>query len=133
MMNLMLDTSGYAAFMRGNPQAVELLQKAEVILLPVTVLGELFAGFESGQRTEDNLRGLAAFQASPRVHAVDVTAETAKRYASIYGHLRKAGRPIPTNDLWIAAAAMEHGAILFTADRHFLEIPQILVRHLAGL
>ena len=53
MTNLMLDTSGYAAFMRGNLEAVELMQKAEVILLPVIVLGELFAGFESGQRDRD--------------------------------------------------------------------------------
>jgi predicted nucleic acid-binding protein len=62
------------------------------------------------------------------VGIVLITEDTAERYARIYAYLRTAGRPIPTNDLWIAASAMEHGAELLTTDRHFLDVPQIVVR-----
>ena len=67
---------------------------------------------------------------SPRVKVVPTTAETAERYARIYAYLRSQGRPIPTNDLWIAASAMEHGAELITLDHHFQNMPQIAIHHL---
>jgi predicted nucleic acid-binding protein len=79
-----------------------------------------------GRQREVNLRELEEFQSSPRVRVVHVGKETAKRYAHIYAHLRSVGRPIPTNDLWIAASAMEHSAELVTADAHFLYVPQIV-------
>jgi tRNA(fMet)-specific endonuclease VapC len=125
----LLDTSAYTAFKRGVPQIVEILRTANAILLPATVFGELLAGFEAGSQTEKNRRELLAFQQSPRVRAVAVTQETAERYAHIYLFLRKAGRPIPTNDLWIAASAMEHGATLLTTDRHFRDLPQLIVEY----
>ena len=126
----MLDTSAYAAFKRGHEEAAKALRKSPEILLPSIVLGELWAGFEVGSRRDQNRQELDAFLASPRVALTPVTAETAARYAAIYAYLRANGRPIPTNDLWIAALAMEHGATLLTADAHFLEVPQILVTHL---
>ena len=126
----MLDTSGYSAFKRGDPGAIEALRKAQPILIPTIVHGELLAGFEVGNRRQQNRQELLSFQRSPRVRTVQITEQTAERYARIYAHLRGIGRPIPTNDLWIAAAAMEHGAELLTADRHFLETPQIVVRYL---
>ena len=127
----MLDTSAYAHFKRGNEQASSALRKSPEILLPTVVLGELWAGFEVGSKRDQNRQGLDAFLSSPRVALAPVTGETAARYAVIYAYLRANGRPIPTNDLWIAALAMEHGATLLTADAHFLHVPQILVTHLA--
>lgn len=129
---LMLDTSAYSAFKRGRPEAIEALRQASSILLPSIVLGELLAGFEVGGRCQENRRELAEFQRNPRVRAVQITEDTAERYARIYAHLRSAGRPVPTNDLWIAASAMEHGAELLTTDRHFLDVPQIVVRYFAS-
>ena len=131
MSSLMLDTSAYAHFKRGNEQASSALRKSPEILLPTVVLGELWAGFEVGSKRDQNRQGLDAFLSSPRVALAPVTGETAARYAVIYAYLRTNGRPIPTNDLWIAALAMEHGATLLTADAHFLHVPQILVTHLA--
>jgi tRNA(fMet)-specific endonuclease VapC len=128
----MLDSSGYSAFKRGHPEAIEALRSYSSILMPSIVLGELLAGFEVGGRRQENRRELAEFQHSPRVRMVQITEDTAERYARIYAHLRTAGRPIPTNDLWIAASAMEHGAELLTTDRHFLDVPQIMVRYFAG-
>ncbi len=131
MTAVMLDTSAYAAFKRGHPQAVTAVRKAAKILLPTAVLGELLAGFEAGSRRDWNREELRQFRQSDRVHLVACTEETAERYAMIYAYLRQNGRPIPANDLWIAASAMEHSAQMLTADAHFLNLPQILVAFLA--
>lgn len=125
----MLDTSAYAAFKRGHTDAVQALRQVDKILMPTIVLGELLAGFEAGSRREENRQELEAFQKSPRVSVVPTTMETAERYAHIYAYLRENGRPIPTNDLWIAASAMEHSAELLTYDAHFLNVVQVLVTY----
>ena len=96
-------------------------------IVPVTVSGELRAGFEIGTHKERNQAELAAFLHSRRVAVVPVTEATTLRYATIYAFLRGIGRPIPTNDLWIAAAAMEHSVALLTADHHFHAVPHILL------
>jgi predicted nucleic acid-binding protein len=70
---------------------------------------------------------LAAFLDAPRVEILPVTEETAEYYAIVYKDLRAKGRPIPTNDLWIAAAAMEHGLALVSRDRHFGEVEGLRV------
>jgi tRNA(fMet)-specific endonuclease VapC len=124
---LTLDTSGYSAFKRGHPGVVGHLRRAEEILLPTIVLGELLGGFETGRQSRRNREELDLFRRSPRVRLVSIGEPTAERYAAIYATLRSAGRPIPTNDLWIAASAMEHGTELVTLDRDFAHVPQILV------
>jgi tRNA(fMet)-specific endonuclease VapC len=126
----MLDTSAYVEFKKGSKDAVLTLRQAERILLPTIVLGELLAGFEAGSRSQKNRRELEDFQKSPRVTIVPMTRETAERYAHIYAYLRRNGRPIPTNDLWIAASAMEHSAELLTWDAHFLNVVQIMVAYI---
>ena len=131
MTQLMVDTSAYAAFKRGHASVVHLLKRSAEILLPTIVLGELWARFEAGTRREQNRLELEAFLQSPRVVVAPIGEETAMRYAMIYAHLRTVGRPIPTNDLWIAASAMEQGTVLLTADAHFLLVPQILVEHIS--
>ena len=130
MKQLMIDTSAYAAFKRGHPDAKSQMRKATTILLPVIVLGELWAGFEVGSRRGINRDELDAFLRSPRVTVAPIVTATAERYARIYAYMRKNGRPIPSNELWIAASAMEHSAMLLTADTYFLHLPQILVHHI---
>lgn len=129
MMPLMVDTSAYSAFKRGHSVAVGAIRSHREVLLPAIVIGELLGGFETGTRREINRFELDAFLGSPRVAVVPINAATAERYAVLYAGLRTARQLIPTNDLWIAAAAMEHGAELLTSDAHFLRIPQIIVRH----
>ena len=90
-------------------------------------LGELHAGFRLGNRGAQNERELSSFLRSPRVSIVDVGDQTAVRYAEIVLFLRRAGRPIPTNDIWIAAGAMEHGLRIVTTDAHFTRLPQVIV------
>ena len=114
-----IDTNAYSAFKHGDAQILEVLQHAPEILLSATVLGELLAGFAAGTRESTNRRELTQFLSTPRVRMVSCGAATADCYALIYADLRRAGKPIPNNDLWIAASCLEHGAALLTLDAHF--------------
>lgn len=122
MRPIVIDTNAYAAFKRGDEKIVAVLQHAPSILLCATVLGELLGGFAAGQRESVNRSELTQFINAPRVKVVSVTAATADLYALVYATLRRKGKPIPTNDLWIAASSLEHGAALLTLDAHFQSI-----------
>ena len=132
MTRVLLDTSAYSAFMLGHPEAKLALQRADQIYLTSVVLGELLAGFIRGKWRRKNERELQIFLSSPRVQVIDVDADTAERYAVVLNGLWKAGTPIPTNDIWIAASAMQHGLRLLTRDAHFRQIPQVLVECIAS-
>jgi predicted nucleic acid-binding protein len=123
---ILLDTNAYAAFKRGDAEAVAILRTAETIGFSAVVLGELLSGFALGNREADNRRELSEFLASPRVTLLPVTEDTAGFYARVYQGLRRKGKPIPTNDLWIAATALQHGFAVFSHDRHFAEIDGLL-------
>lgn len=127
MNRLLLDTSAYSAFMRGHPEVQQALQEAEEICRNPIILGELHAGFMRGKRRKKNEEELKTFLASPRMRVLDVNEETAERYAVILNSLWKAGTPILTNDIWIAASAMQHGLHLITTDAHYQNITQIIV------
>ena len=118
-MRVLPDTNAYAAWKRGDAATVELVRRAEEILFSAVVAGELHFGFRRGSRARRNLAELEELLASPFVRFLDVTATTADRFGRIAFALRKKGRPIPTNDIWIAAHAMEFGADLVSFDRHF--------------
>ncbi|MEM8860044.1 MAG: type II toxin-antitoxin system VapC family toxin [Chloroflexota bacterium] len=120
-----LDTSAYSYFKRGNRQAVHLIQETDKIWIPVIVMGELLAGFSAGTRKQQNVDELDDFLAMGRVEIANVNSRTAERYSAIHLWLRNAGRPIPANDIWISAIAMEKGADLISADAHFEHLPQI--------
>ena len=124
---VMLDTSAYSAFLRGNAEVHQALQAAEEIYLNPVVLGELSAGFAPGGREKKNKDILREFLASPRVRIAVIDEETAERYAAILTYLWSKGKPIPTNDLWIASTAMQHGLKLITTDGHYRDVPQIIV------
>jgi tRNA(fMet)-specific endonuclease VapC len=124
---ILLDTSGYSAFLRGDISIKRRLQEADEIVVNPIILGELKAGFLFGKSRRRNEDELALFLSSPRVTLARVDEGTSDRYAAILDGLRRAGTPIPTNDLWIAATAMQHGLRVITTDAHFLRVPQILV------
>jgi len=126
MKKILIDTSAYSAFMRGNERIKLLLQQAQEICFKPVIIGELLAGFSGGRRFQENREILEEFLASPRVVVVSIDAETSERYAALYHYLRSQGTPIPTNDLWIAASAMQHGLRLITTDRHYEAVPHVL-------
>lgn len=126
-MRICLDTSGYSAFKRGHDGALAAIQRADRIFLSAIVLGELLAGFRIGRRDRSNRRELDAFLESPRVRMMPLDFDTAERYAEIVRYLRERGTPIPTNDIWIAAIAMQWGLRILTTDAHFRRLPQVSV------
>lgn len=126
-MNVVLDTSAYSALRRGEPAVLDVMRRSETVAVPAVVLGELHSGFRAGNRCPENTAQLAQFLSKPSVRVLPITEETALRYAEVDVYLRKKGRPIPRNDVWIAAVALEHGLHLVTLDVHFREIPLLLI------
>lgn len=125
--NILLDTNAYVAFKQGLAEAVEVLQHAPRIGLNSIVLGELLSGFAVGRREQENRQELERFVVSDRVDQLVVDVGTAEHYATIYRDLRRRGRPIPTNDMWIAASALQHGLAIFSHDGHFHDVPGLTV------
>lgn len=125
MSRILLDTSAMSALFRGHEGIRETIAVADRVGVNSVALGELGAGFRGGTRHEENRRGLREFLHRPRVRTLSIDAETAERYAQIYDSLRRAGTPIPTNGIWIAASAMQFGLRLVTTDAHYQHVPQI--------
>jgi tRNA(fMet)-specific endonuclease VapC len=122
---LALDTNAYRLVMEGDPEAVRLVRAAERLLMPVPVLAELRFGFLNGTRGRENEAHLVRFLDRPRVEVLRCDEETAVRYAELKLQLKKQGTPIPINDVWIAALALQHQATLFTRDSDFERLPQL--------
>lgn len=118
-MKLLLDTNAYVALMRGDPGTSDRVRRAERLFMSAIVAGELLFGFRNGSRYETNLKELEAFLNNPYVQFLPVTLTTADRFGRIAALLRRKGIPLPTNDIWIAAHAIESGAELLSSDRHF--------------
>ena len=127
MRRVHVDTNAYAAFKRGDARTLGIFRHAPEIALSATVMDERLAGFASGSHAAKNRRELAEFLRSPRVRQLAVDAETAEHYAVLFAGLRRKGRPVPTNDLWIAASAMQHGYAVFSFDKHFSEMENLIV------
>lgn len=125
----MLDTSAYVGFKRNEAEAVELIVNAERIVFFPVVLGELLFGFRNGSRFKENMDDLNRFLAHESVKLFAIGKTTADRYSRIVMQFKRQGTPIPTNDIWIAAQAMEHGAELIASDRHFEIISGLVHTH----
>ncbi len=121
-MKILLDTNAYVGFKRNVVEAVETIVGAELILFSPIVLGELMFGFRNGTKFKENMDDLNRFLEHEVVELVQIGKVTSDRYSRIAAQLKGQGTPIPTNDIWIAAQTMEHGAELITSDQHFEEI-----------
>ena len=123
MRRVLLDTNAYARLLAGDANVLDQVAEAEQVHLSVFVMGELLAGFRGGTKFAQNRKMLKTFLAKPTVSFLGASAETAEIFAQIKNDLRKAGTPIPINDVWIAAQAMETGSVLVTYDGHFRGVP----------
>jgi len=124
-MKLLLDTNRYTDFARGEHEAVHIIKGASAIFVPFIVLAELRGGFACGNRTRENESALTRALQQPSVSALYADNDTTHHYAAIYFQLRRAGTPIPTNDIWIAALAIQHELVLFSRDPHFQHLAQL--------
>ena len=123
----MIDTNAYSAFKLAVPAIVDIIQHAEKIAITPIVLGELMSGFDAGNKSLKNREELRQFLSSSRIRFYPMSMDTPNFYSKIYVSLKKKGMPIPTNDLWIAAQAMEHGCAVCTYDKHFMAIDGLVV------
>ena len=121
-MKLLLDTSAYVGFKRNIADLVDIIAGAEWILFSPVVLGELMFGFRNGTKFKENMNDLNEFLQHDVVEVTQIGKITSDRYSRIAAQLKRNGTPIPSNDIWIAAQTMEHGAELITSDRHFNKI-----------
>ena len=121
----MLDTSAYSALREGHEPVTAHVELASRVYVNAIVLGELRTGFLAGNRLQSNEEKLSDFLAMDGVEIAPMGEETARRYALIRNHLKKTGRPIPTNDIWIAATAFEYGLRLVTLDKHFERVEHV--------
>jgi tRNA(fMet)-specific endonuclease VapC len=123
---ILIDTSAYVGFKRNVTDIVNIIVNAEVIIFSPIVQGELMFGFRAGSRFKKNMADLNLFLDNDAVELIRIGETTSDRYSRIAALLRQQGTPIPTNDIWIAAQAMESGAELITTDRHFDKIPGLV-------
>lgn len=124
-MRILLDTNAYSALFRGEETVATRVRHADHVLMSTIVVGELLFGFRYGRHYEANRRELEEFLGSAYVTLLPVTFVTCDRFSRIAAALRQKGRPIPTNDIWIAAHSMESGADLLSFDHHFKEVEGI--------
>lgn len=131
-MRILLDSNAYSSLKRAHEPVVRLVRRSEEVLLPIVVIGELLYGFRNGSRLERNAGELQEFLENPFVSIPPTTLTTADRYARVATRLRAKGRPIPSNDIWIAAHAMETGADLISYDGHFDQVDGLAWTHLSA-
>ncbi|TAE91795.1 MAG: type II toxin-antitoxin system VapC family toxin [Verrucomicrobia bacterium] len=121
---VVLDTNAYSDWRRSGKWAGNVATATRVVI-PSVVLGELEFGFLQGARRAENRRKLREFLQHSRVEVAVVDHRTAEIYAEFLQHLREKGKPIPTNDIWIATQAWQCGGELATRDEHFAELPML--------
>lgn len=126
MRPVLIDTNAYTAFKRGEESVFEVIQVAETLALCPIVLGELLSGFECGNKVKKNREELQQFLQSSRIRLLSITIDTANFYSQIYSSLKNKGKPIPSNDMWIAAQALENGCVLCSQDKHFKSIEGLI-------
>lgn len=119
MRPILFDTNAYASFKRNDAAIIEIVQHAELICISPIVVGELIAGFDGGNKVKQNKIELHKFLESSRVIVYPITLDTSHFFSQVYCTLKSKGKPIPTNDMWIASQALEHGCVVCTYDKHF--------------
>ena len=128
MNRILIDTNIYSLALRGDADVVSTLRQVNHIGISVISIGELLAGFQGGNKEQENRQQLGHFLDSPRVCLYVVDENSAEYYSSVLNQLKRQGTPIPTNDIWIGAIALQQGLPLYTCDKHFSHIAGLILR-----
>lgn len=126
MRPVLFDTNAYVSFKRNETAILEIIQHAELIGISPIVIGELVSGFDGGNKAKQNKIELQQFLESSRIIVYPITLDTSHFFSQIYCSLKSKGKPIPTNDMWIASQALEHGCVVCTHDKHFSYIEGLI-------
>jgi tRNA(fMet)-specific endonuclease VapC len=120
---VILDTNGVSALAEGESALESILRKANRVAIPVIVLGEYRYGISRSREQKRYEEWLTEYV--PKFLILDIDERTTVPYAAIRSELKRAGTPIPSNDVWIAALCRQHSLPLLTRDRHFDAVPGI--------
>ena len=115
--NYLLDTNIVIAKFANDKTVDQQISKADEIFIPVIVLGELYFGARKSQKINENIQRIDEF--AKRNIILDCDLETSKIYGVIKNDLKNKGKPIPENDIWISAIALQYNLMLSTRDNHF--------------
>jgi tRNA(fMet)-specific endonuclease VapC len=121
----LLDTNIIIALLAGDDAVLSNLGQAAEVFIPAVALGELFFGAGKSGRPAENISKIEEFAAGRVIVSCDL--DVAREYGRLKQSLKERGRPLPENDIWIAAAATCHGMVLVTRDRHFQEVEGLAV------
>lgn len=127
MIAIALDTNRVRDWVDGDRAVIELLETVDDLFIPFFVVAELRVGFAGGDRRAANERKLLSFLSVPGVSVLMPDMATTHHYAAVWRALKRIGKPIPNNDVWIAALCVQHGVPLYTRDRHFGHVPDLAV------
>jgi tRNA(fMet)-specific endonuclease VapC len=127
MKRLAIDTNIYVAFKNNDAEVIDVFRACDVIGVDIAVIAELYAGFSLGNKEAKNRRELETFLNASRVEVLTHDLETAEYYAMIVKKLKAKGKPVPSNNIWIAANALKQGMALYSFDKHFEEIDGLLL------
>jgi tRNA(fMet)-specific endonuclease VapC len=119
----LLDTNIVIALLEGDDTVLSNLDRAPEVFIPAVALGELFFGPAKSGRPDENTAKVERFAAGRAIVSCDL--DVAREYGRLKQRLKERGRPLPENDIWIAAAAKHHGMVLVTRDRHFQEVEDL--------
>ncbi|MEM7533083.1 MAG: type II toxin-antitoxin system VapC family toxin [Chloroflexota bacterium] len=123
--NYTVDTNIVIALFRDDKAVVEQVQRSTTIHVSSIVLGELYYGAEKSAKVAENIARIDQFVDD--VVVVGCDRQTSLMYGKIRNKLRGKGRPIPDNDVWIAAIAIQNDFVLVTRDKHFQHIDDLSV------
>ncbi len=127
MKKIVLDTNAYSNLLSGANEVLDIIAVTDTVYMSIFVLGELYAGFKGGTKEKYNIKVLNNFLQKPTVKILNATNETAEFFALIKNQLKKIGKPIPVNDIWISAHTIESGSILVSYDNHFNSIENLRI------
>ena len=127
MKKVLIDTNIYSYAMKGDPETIAVLRQSHEIGICAVSIGELLSGFKGGNRELENRKELEEFLDTPRVKTYSIDEDTAEFYAEVLNSLKENGKPIPTNDIWIASVALQHGLKLFSKDQHFKYVSGLML------
>ncbi len=120
-----LDTNAAIAILNNSGAIQSWIAQFASVSVPIPVVGELRFGALKSKKPEENLQRIESLLANCDV--LDVTLATAEVYARIRLQLKQDGKPIPENDVWIAASSVQHGLPLATSDEHFDAVRELEV------
>ncbi len=132
MLTLAIDTNTYVAFLNGNKDVVDYVRRADEIIIPFIVLGELYHGFYRGNKAPENIRLLEEFLDSPRVSIAQSDVQSALIFGEIATELADKGKPMQQDDIWIAALCKRNNYSLLTLDQGFKNIIGLKLLPISG-